>query len=95
MKKYILVGLKPVQEWGKTEPDYAEIAKYIDLGWGNIHEISSLDELDNLLDQLRDWDNFAVITAEDAASIWKELAKLFNIKQKSNSCYVAIKQTKK
>jgi hypothetical protein len=76
MTYYILAGSRPIRHYSLVEPDYVQIGKSIEECDGDIYEISSLENLSELLAQLMGWDDFVVIRPEDAVEIWKSLAKL-------------------
>jgi hypothetical protein len=73
MKKYILVGYIPVTYFNQEFPQYAAIAQSISDGIGDIYEISSLDGLSELLQQLVGWNAFVVISKNDVIEIKKHL----------------------
>ena len=83
MTHYVLAGSRPIRHYSlyrawEVEIDYEQIAKSIDECDGDIYEISSLEKLHELLDQLVGWDDFVVIRFEDAVNIRKALAKSSN-----------------
>lgn len=60
MTKYILCGHIALEHYHKD--DYKSLVKAITDKEGDMFAIDSLDEIYELLEQLRGWDNFEVIT---------------------------------
>lgn len=56
MKHYILCGTEAVR--ALEQEDYSEVSKLIMNYSADVYSIESLDELDELLEQLRGWNEF-------------------------------------
>lgn len=70
-KKYILTGVRAIYECHTN--NYEQVAMDIKNGNADIFEISSLDGIYELLEQLKGWDDFAVITSLERMKINKLL----------------------
>jgi 3-dehydroquinate dehydratase len=71
--KYILTGSLAVRNY--IEGDYKEVANLITHNEADIYGISSLDEIHELIEQLKGWDDFCVITDQERKEILKKLNK--------------------
>lgn len=67
--KYILTGSLAVRNY--IEGDYKEVANLITNNEGDIFGIASLDEIHELIEQLKGWDDFCVITNQEREEILK------------------------
>lgn len=67
--KYILTGSLAVRNY--IEGDYKEVANLIAHNEGDIFGIASLDEIHELIEQLKGWDDFCVITNQEREEILK------------------------
>ena len=59
--KYILTGLRAIHYY--AEGNYEEVVNLIKQNEADIFEIDSLDGIYELLEQLRGWDDYCVITS--------------------------------
>lgn len=59
--KYILTGLRAIHYL--SEDNYQDVANLIENYEADIFEIDSLDGIYELLEQLKGWDDFCVITS--------------------------------
>lgn len=59
--KYILTGSRAIVYYG--EGNYEEVVNLIKQNEADIFEISSLDGIYELLEQLKGWDDYCVITS--------------------------------
>ena len=71
--KYILTGRSAVNNY--IEGDYKEVANLITNNEGDIFGISSLDEIYELVEQLKGWDDFCVITSLERNKILQHFEK--------------------
>lgn len=71
--KYILTGHLAVNNY--IEGDYKEVANLITNNEGDIFGISSLDEIYELVEQLKGWDDFCVITSLERNKILQHFEK--------------------
>lgn len=67
--KYILAGLRAIHFL--SENNYEEVANLIKQNEADIFEIDSLDGIYELLEQLKGWDDFCVITSLERYKIQK------------------------
>ena len=67
--KYILTGSLAVRNY--IEGDHKEVANLITNNEGDIFGIASLDEIHELIEQLKGWDDFCVITNQEREEILK------------------------
>lgn len=72
--KYILCGHEAVN--CSNSSNYKDLAKEIHENRADIYEISDLNEISELLEQLRGWDNFIEISSIERNEIQRELDKL-------------------
>jgi hypothetical protein len=65
--KYILTGSRAIVYYG--EGNYEDVANLIENHEADIFEISSLDGIYELIEQLKGWDDFIVITSLERTKI--------------------------
>lgn len=75
--KYIIAGSSATHQFRtyvlSGYVDYKHISNIIKEGLGDIFEISDLNEISELLEQMIGWDDFMEISEEDRNEILKEL----------------------
>ena len=71
--KYILTGLRAIHYY--AEGNYEEVVNLIKHNEADVFEIDSLDGIYELLEQLKGWDDFCVITSLERNKILQHFEK--------------------
>ena len=71
--KYILTGLRAIHYY--AEGNYEEIGNLIKQNEADIFQIDSLDGIYELLEQLKGWDDYCVITSLERTKILQFIDK--------------------